>query len=141
MSDTKDSGSDRCEWVEDGEVCGSEEAREVVISHGESDYPRTTEHLCADHLQRAQEVNFRTVHDDGLRPDGGTADSEHGWELKGGGETIPADGPGMGLTLWQCRACDLAASRALTYNQERLDAIVPPPDVDEPCTAGGDNGR
>lgn len=65
------------------------------------------------------------------------SDDGHDWELKGGGMTSSLNSP-MGLSLWQCRECGLAASRALTNRNEALNSVVPTPDVDPACEGGSD---
>lgn len=64
--------------------------------------------------------------------------TNHEWSLKGGGFAKNSSTIGMGVSLWQCEACGLAATRALTARQESLNAVLPVPDVDEPC--GVDDG-
>jgi len=64
-----------------------------------------------------------------------TDGTEHNWELKGGAQTQNSK-PSMpfGLSMWQCRKCGLAATRALTARSESLNAILPAPNVDESCS-------
>jgi len=68
------------------------------------------------------------------------ARNDHDWELKGGGASIPASGSGMGLALWQCQECGLAASRALTDRNNSLNSVLPEPIVDKPCEGPGYDG-
>lgn len=62
------------------------------------------------------------------------ATNEHDWSLEGGGFAKNSSHMGMGVSLWQCEDCGLAATRALTARSEQLNAVLPAPDVDQSCT-------
>jgi|AntRauTorcE11898_2_1112593.scaffolds.fasta_scaffold01678_11 hypothetical protein len=60
---------------------------------------------------------------------------DHDWELKGGTSAQYTSEDSMtGVTLWQCRDCNVSASRRVLqkYVSSR-NAVIDPPDVEVKC--------
>ena len=96
---------------------------DIIISIGEWDvFWHQPEHLPFEFKRDG--LAFEEVPDD---------NADHDWELRGGTTGSHRAGT-VPLSLWQCRACGRAATRHLTHRRVGYqNAVLDPPDIDEPC--------